>query len=123
MVVAVRGEQYLTKTEQYGIVYSRGSSWASKLLVVKALPNGLNLSRYGFSVSRRLGKAVVRNRVKRRLREIMRQTPLKAGWDVVLIARSPAAGVSYASLRESIKGLLSRAGLLGEHEEVSTGIN
>jgi len=120
----VRGEQYLTKTEQYRVVYTKGSSWANKLLVIKALPNSLNRSRYGFSVGRRLGKAVQRNRVKRVLREIVRQTPLPPGWDIIFIARTAAAGTTYTELEKSVSGLLWRAGLLaGKHEKIGPGIN
>jgi len=120
----VRGEQYLTKTSEYGLVYNKGSSWASNLVVVKALPNGLNFSRYGFSVGKRVGKAVGRNRIKRLLREISRQILLQPGWDIVLIARSPAAKTNYASLEKSVKGLLLRARLLaGEYEGVCPRIN
>ena len=120
----MRGEQCLTKTAQYGLVYSKGNSWVSDLVVMKTLQNGLDLSRYGFSVSRRVGKAVVRNRVKRLLREILRITPIKPGWDIVFIARSSAARANYFSLEKSVKGLLARARLLaGEYEEVCPGIN
>ena len=120
----MKGEQYLTKTAQYGAVYSRGGSWVSGLVVMKAIQNGLDLSRYGFSVSRRVGNAVGRNRVKRLLREILRITPIKPGWDIVFIARSSAARTSYISLEKTVKGLLARAGLLtGEHEEIRPGIN
>jgi len=123
-VAAVRGEQYLTKRAQFGLVYDGGNSWVSKAIVMKALPNGLDLSRYGFTVSRRVGKAVVRNRVRRLLREILRQTPLRPGWDIIFIARSPAARYNYASLGKSVKGLLFRAGLLmGEYEGVCPGTN
>jgi len=122
--VAVRGEQYLTKRAQFGLVYDEGSSWVSNTVVMRALPNGLNLSRYGFTVSRRVGKAVVRNRVKRFLREILRQTPLQPGWDIIFIARSPAARVNYADLGKSVRGLLFRAGLLvGEYEGVRPRAN
>ena len=120
----VRGEQYLTKTEQYALVYNKGNSWASKLVVVKALPNGLTLSRYGFSVSRRVGKAVVRNRVKRLLREILRLTPLLPGWDIIFIARPLAASADYTNLEKSVKDLLCRARVLaGEYEEVCLRTN
>ena len=120
----MRGEAYLTRTAQYELVYSKGSSWVSNSVVMRALPNGLTLSRYGFSVSRRVGKAVVRNRVKRLLREILRLTPLQPGWDIIFIARPLAASASYANLEKSVKGLLSRARLLTEkYEEVSLRTN
>jgi len=123
-VGAVKGEEYLTKTAQYVLVHAKGSSWVSDLVVMKALPNGLTLSRYGFSVSRRVGKAVVRNRVKRLLREILRLTPLQPGWDVIFIARPLAASAEYANLEKSVKGLLCRARLLtGEYEEVCLRTN
>ena len=111
-VEIVKEEKHLTKPEQYALVYNKGSSWISSLVVMKALPNGLSLSRYGFSVSRRVGKAVGRNRVKRLLREILRQTPLQSGWDIIFIARPAAATADYASLEKSVNDLLSRAQLL-----------
>lgn len=115
--MTMRGREYLTKSEQYAAVYNKGSSWASKLVVVKALPNELTFSRCGFSVSQRVGKAVVRNRTKRRLREILRLLPLEPGWDIIFIARSQAASASFASLRETVHSLLSRAGLLTREYE------
>mgnify|MGYP001262095175 CR=1 FL=1 len=75
----MRGEQHLTKPEQYSLVYDTGSSKADRFLVFKAVANGLEISRFGISVSKRVGNAVVRNRVKRLLREILRLIKLQPG--------------------------------------------
>ena len=119
----MRREEYLTKPQQYAMVYSKGSSWVSELVVMRALPNGLALSRFGFSVSKRVGKAVTRNRVKRLLREILRKLPVKSAWDVVFIVRPAAATADYSTLKSSVEGLLSKASLLevGEEDSILMG--
>lgn len=99
----------LTKPEQYNLVYKEGSTQTDRFLVVKAMPNGLEYSRYGFSVSKRVGNAVIRNRVKRVLREIVRLTSLNPGWDIVIIARNPSAGGDYRQLSKSVTDLLYRS--------------
>ena len=113
----MRGEEHLTQSIQYALVYQQGSSWVSSLIVMKALPNGLSLSRYGFSVSKRVGKAVTRNKVRRLLREILRLVPIEPGWDIIFIARSAAATTGYTELKKSVEGLLSRAKLLTRNYE------
>lgn len=120
----MKREEYLTTKEQYDLVYSAGRLFARKLLSMRLVPNGLNFSRYGFIVSKRVGKAVVRNRVKRLLREIMRQTSLKPEWDIVFYARPAIAGASFAELKKLILSLLLQAQLLMEnYEKVCPGTN
>ena len=93
-------------------VYRKGRAWANRLLVLRALPRDLPHYRCGFVVSKRVGKAVVRNRLKRRLKEGLRALTVQPGWDLILLARPPAAMASYHELREAIVNLLSRARLL-----------
>ena len=104
----------LVKTADYARVHSAGRSWALPLLVVRALPSGQETTRFGLSVGKRVGKAVVRNRVKRLLREAVRSIVVKPGWDVVIIARAPSALASYQNVRAAVVEALRRARLLTE---------
>ena len=118
----VRGEQYLTRKAQFEAVYHSGKHRTGKELVLRVLPSGLAITRYGITVSRRVGKAVVRNKIKRRLREILRQTELRPGFDIVNIARSAAAAAGFKEIKNTIQELLASTGLLmGEHEETGSG--
>jgi len=83
---------------------------------MKAMPNGLSLSRYGFSVTKKVGKAVQRNRLKRLLREIMKLQSLRPGWDIVFIARPVAVNTDYHELERAVTKLLARAQLLESNE-------
>jgi ribonuclease P protein component len=107
----MKGIEHLTRPNQYTRVYNEGTSRSDNFLVMKALPNGLDFSRYGFSVSKRVGIAVARNRVKRLLREILRSKVLVPGWDIIFIARGPAASAKYLQLDGSVTSLIARSKL------------
>ncbi|MCJ7491730.1 MAG: ribonuclease P protein component [Dehalococcoidia bacterium] len=112
----MRREQRLRKSSDFATAYREGRSFSSRLLVIRPRANGLPHNRYGFVTSRAVGKAVVRNKVRRRLREVVRSFPMKDGWDVVVIARRSAADATYRELRESLASLLARADVMAKLE-------
>lgn len=108
----MRKEQRLRKAKDFAAVRRDGRSWADKPLVLAARRNGLGVTRFGFIIGKRIGNAVVRNRIKRRLKEISRLTDVQEGWDIVFIARSDATSADYQILSSSARELFRRARLL-----------
>ena len=106
--------QRLTGDKRFSQIHIRGSSAANRLLVIRYLANGSNCSRFGFLVSKRIGNAAVRNKVKRRLREAVRLNPVKSGWDAIFIVRRGAGSAKYQDLKDAIDNLLQRANLVDE---------
>ena len=82
-----------------------------RLLVVHVLANGLDHDRYGISTGRRLGGAVERNRVRRRVRQILRDIDHgpAPGSDILVVARPASAGASYGELRSALERLMAWA--------------
>lgn len=101
----------LTRQSDLLRVRREGRSWAHPLLVLSAARNELGATRFAFIVGRRIGKAVVRNRVKRQLREAVRRhlSEVPAGWDMVLLARGPIAGARFAEIENAVAEMLRRS--------------
>jgi len=91
-------------------LYAKGKSAAGPTVALYARPNRSQRSRLGLTVGTKVGNAVKRNRVRRRLREIYRthEEEMKPGFDLVVVARTRAAFASYAELRRDFLRLLDK---------------
>ena len=94
-------------------IYRKGKSSVQPCLVVYCQKNRQGATRLGVTVSTKLGHAVVRNRVRRRLREIVRHnaSSLPSGYDIVAVARTAAVEAEFAALEKSFRLLAGRLGL------------
>ena len=95
-------------------MYAKGKSGVSSCLVVYCRPNKRDNNRLGVTVSAKLGHAVVRNRIRRRLREIYRlsQPKMKQGFDIILVARSRAVTATYQDLERAYFRMCEKLDLL-----------
>lgn len=97
----------------------RTSPAADSLLVLYARRNHSGSNRIGYTVGKKLGKAHIRNRVRRRLREIYRlhEGQFLPGWDIVVVARSQAVDASFQELTSSFLRLARKRGVLRPEED------
>lgn len=105
----------LSRREDFSKVYKFGKSVANHQLVLYVLPNKeANPFRVGISASKKIGNAVVRNHMRRLLKEIMRlhEAEIEGHVDLVFIVRKPAVAMEYAQLEKSVFHLLRKASLL-----------
>lgn len=109
-------KQYrLRKSADFDRVRNAGRSWTTPMLVLCVLANDLPYSRFGFAASKRVGQAVVRNRAKRLMREVvrLRQAGIRPGLDLVWIARKLMAQADYAQVEQAVTQLLKQANAQG----------
>jgi ribonuclease P protein component len=105
-------DQRLRRRKDFAAAYRQGRTQGNRLLVVRVHPNQGDITRFGFVAGKVVGGAVVRNRVKRRLREAARVLDVKPGLDIVIGARKAAAEADFPSLSAALASLLGRCGAL-----------
>ena len=103
-------EARLVRRGAFDAVYSAGKRLASSHISVFVRPNELAVSRFGFSIKKGLGGAVVRNRIRRRVREMVRchRQEIPAGWDIVIHPKSTAAKAPFAAVTEDLLRVLKK---------------
>ena len=106
----------LTRPQDFAALQERGTIRSHPLLSARVLRTDLGTSRFGLATSRALGSAVVRNRVRRRLREAIRSLlpSVRPGWDVLVIARPAIVGADLGAIGTALGRLLARGGVMGE---------
>ena len=97
-------------------VYKRGKSSADSILAVYMFKNYNKPARLGITVSNKIGKAVVRNKIRRRIKNSFHpmQTNLKAGIDIVIVARTRAVSADFVQIERSLEKNLKKLGVLDE---------
>jgi ribonuclease P protein component len=97
----------LRSRSDFSALQTEGRSRGDRLVTIRVRPNLLDHDRFGISTGRNVGTAVVRNRVRRRVREVLRTTPRGAqGRDILVVCRPAAATAGYDELRDVIGRLL-----------------
>jgi ribonuclease P protein component len=104
----------LSNPRDFAALQQAGTARSHPLLVVRVLRTDLEVTRFGLATSRKLGGAVVRNRLRRRLREALRALApsFQPGWDVLIIARPALVTATHDELTGTVARLLRRGGVL-----------
>jgi ribonuclease P protein component len=104
----------LSRPPDFAALQERGTMRSHPLLAARILRTNLETTRFGMATGRVLGSAVVRNRVRRRIREALRALgpSIQPGWDVLLVARPALVDADYETLVKTLRRQLARGGVL-----------
>lgn len=103
----------LKKDREFRRVYKSGKSMANKLLIIYVVNNLSENNRVGFTVSKKVGKSVVRSRVKRLMKESFRlnENKIKIGYDIVFVARAGCKDATYKEVESAMLHLIKKMNL------------
>lgn len=104
----------MASSAEFQEVYRKGRSVANKDLVAYVLKKQEPITRLGISVSKKIGSAVIRNRIRRLIKEAFRrnEAEISRGYDIVIIARQPIKGKSFHDVEKAFIDVLLKAGLV-----------
>jgi ribonuclease P protein component len=109
----------LRSNEDFKRVYKHGKSYWNRNLVIYLRKNELGYSRIGFTVTKKVGNSVVRNKVRRRMREIIRKNidKISGEYDIILVPKKNVVDIDYQTLESAIIHIFKIAGLLKDTGE------
>lgn len=110
----------IKKDADFRKVYKRGKSVANRHLVMYTLPNKTQKSRIGISISKKVGNAVTRNRLRRLVKEAFRlniDPNIKPGYDIVIIGRIRSSEANYSEMEKSLKHISKKADILKKNKK------
>ncbi|MEG2338059.1 MAG: ribonuclease P protein component [Clostridium sp.] len=114
--ILMKSEEKIKRNSHFRYIYNRGKSLSNDTLVLYRIKNNKPVSRLGISVSKKVGNSVVRNKVKRLIRECYRvnRGSYKTGFDFIFIARQKASTADYAKVESAMKHLMRKSGMFIE---------
>ncbi len=109
----------IKKSWEFRKVYRNGRTVVSKNIVLYYCRNGLPYNRIGFSIRKKIGKSVIRNRIRRSYREafIYMEDKLNTGYDFIVVARKPSSDVCFHDACKELHNLCRKAQLLLRGQE------
>lgn len=96
----------IRKNEEFEYIIEKGICLKSKYFVIYNIESKESFNRYGISVSKKVGNAVIRNKTKRRIRDIIIKSSIKNGYDYVIIVRKAAIDLNYNQMKEELLKIL-----------------
>ncbi len=115
----------VSRPRDFVTLQGSGTTRSHPLLLVRIMRTDLETTRFGLSTGRKLGGAVVRNRVRRRLREALRvmAPSFQPGWDVLIIARPALVEADHDAMVAALRRVLRRGGVLGEPNDMDPTVS
>ncbi len=104
----------LRTNKDFKNVYKRGKNYWNRNLILYVKNNGLENSRIGFSITKKVGNSVVRNKIRRRMKEVCRLNfdNIKVGYDIIFIPKKNVVDITYLELESAMLHLLKKGNLL-----------
>ena len=105
----LKSQNRLRKRKEFAYIYRKGEKFNSDNLILYKISSKYTTPRIGFSVSNKVGKAVIRNKIKRRLREIMRENIVKIQkCNLIIVAKPSITELNFSEIKTEIQQLLSK---------------